>query len=82
MSPLLWFLSIGLAVGWLAGQFLKGGKYGVFGDIVVGVIGAVIGGFLFLSIGMSAKSELLDSLIAATMGAVGLVLVSRQLMRT
>jgi uncharacterized membrane protein YeaQ/YmgE (transglycosylase-associated protein family) len=82
MSPLIWYILIGLAAGWLAGQFFKGGKYGVFGDILVGVIGAVIGGFLFLAIAVSAKSELPESLITATMGAVGLLLVSRQLLRT
>ena len=36
----LWFLLIGLVAGWLAGQVMKGGGYGVIGDIVVGVIGA------------------------------------------
>ena len=47
MSPLVWFILIGLTVGWIAGQFLKGGGFGILGDIVVGVIGALIGGFLF-----------------------------------
>ena len=82
MSPLLWFLSIGLLVGLLVGQVVKGGKYGVFGDIVVGVIGALIGGILYRAIGVPAGAELLDSLIAATIGALGLVLVLRQFIRT
>jgi uncharacterized membrane protein YeaQ/YmgE (transglycosylase-associated protein family) len=38
---IVWFLLIGLAAGWLAGQIMKGGGYGVVGDIVVGVIGAI-----------------------------------------
>ncbi len=81
MSPLLWFILIGLVAGWLAGQFVKGGGYGVFGDIVVGVIGALIGGFLFRSIGVSAGGGLLGSLVVATIGAVVLVLALRQLKR-
>ena len=36
----LWFLLIGLAAGWLAGQITKGGGFGLVGDLVVGVIGA------------------------------------------
>ena len=43
----LWFILIGLTAGWLAGQLMKGGGFGVVGDIVVGVIGALLGGFLF-----------------------------------
>ena len=40
----VWFLLIGLAAGWLAGQLMKGSGFGVVGDIVVGVIGALLGG--------------------------------------
>jgi uncharacterized membrane protein YeaQ/YmgE (transglycosylase-associated protein family) len=81
MGPLLWFLLIGMVVGWLAGQLVKGGGFGVFGDIVVGVIGALVGGFLFLAMGMSAGGGLLGSLIVATIGAVVLILVLRQFRR-
>ena len=49
----IWFILIGLAAGWLAGQLMKGGGFGVIGDIIVGVIGALIGGFLFRSLGVS-----------------------------
>ena len=44
---LLWFLLIGLAAGWLAGQIMKGGGFGIIGDLIVGVIGAFIGGWLW-----------------------------------
>ena len=39
---LLWFLIIGLAAGWLAGVLVKGGGYGLIGDLVVATIGAVV----------------------------------------
>ena len=81
MSPLLWFILIGLAAGWLAGNFVKGSGFGVIGDIVVGVLGALIGGFLFGGLGVSAGGGLLGSLIVATIGAVILVFVLRQLKR-
>ena len=43
----LWFILIGIAAGWLAGQVMKGGGFGLVGDLIVGVIGALLGGFLF-----------------------------------
>jgi uncharacterized membrane protein YeaQ/YmgE (transglycosylase-associated protein family) len=41
------WLVVGLVAGWLAGRVMKGGGYGIAGDMVVGLIGAVIGGILF-----------------------------------
>lgn len=76
---LLWFLLIGLAAGWLAGQFMKGSGYGALGDIIVGVIGALLGGFLFRTLGVSIGGGLLGSLIVATIGAVVLISLLRVL---
>ncbi len=78
---LVWFVLIGLAAGWLAGQFMKGGGFGVIGDIVVGVIGALLGGFLFGALGLSAGGGLLGSLIVATIGAVVLLFLLRLIKR-
>ena len=69
----IWFILIGLAAGWLAGQLVKGGGFGLVGDIVVGVVGAVLGGFLFSTFGVSTGGGLLGSLIVATIGAVVLL---------
>ena len=73
----VWFILIGLAAGWLAGQVMKGGGFGVLGDIVVGVIGELLGGFLFRTFGVSAGGGLLGSLIVATIGAIVLLFVLR-----
>jgi uncharacterized membrane protein YeaQ/YmgE (transglycosylase-associated protein family) len=69
----LWFLLIGLAAGWLAGQLMRGGGFGLVGDIVVGVVGALLGGYLFSTFGVSTGGGLLGSLIVATIGAVVLL---------
>jgi uncharacterized membrane protein YeaQ/YmgE (transglycosylase-associated protein family) len=69
---IVWFLLIGLAAGWLAGQITKGGGRGLVGDLIVGVIGALLGGFLFRLLGLSANG-LIGSLITATVGAVLLI---------
>ena len=81
MNPFVWFILIGLAAGWLAGRFVKGGGYGVLGDLLAGVTGALVGGFLFRSIGASVGGGVLGSLIVATIGAVVLLVVLRQLKR-
>jgi uncharacterized membrane protein YeaQ/YmgE (transglycosylase-associated protein family) len=81
MSLLLWFILVGLVAGWVAGHLVKGGGFGVLGDVMVGVIGAVIGGFLFRAIGVSNVNGLLGSLFVAIIGAVVLLLVLRQFKR-
>jgi uncharacterized membrane protein YeaQ/YmgE (transglycosylase-associated protein family) len=66
---LLWFLLVGLVAGWLAGQIMKGRGFGLWGNLIVGVIGAFIGGLLFQFAGIAGES-LLGSLVAAVVGAI------------
>lgn len=73
---ILWFLIIGAIAGWLAGLLMKGKGFGLFGNIVIGCIGALLGGFLFGLFGISSGS-LLGSLITALVGAVVLIYVVR-----
>ncbi|MEO1201131.1 MAG: GlsB/YeaQ/YmgE family stress response membrane protein, partial [Pseudomonadota bacterium] len=54
VESLLMFLIIGGIAGWLAGKFMKGGGFGIAGNIVVGIIGAVIGGWVFGMVGLAA----------------------------
>jgi uncharacterized membrane protein YeaQ/YmgE (transglycosylase-associated protein family) len=72
----LWFILIGIAAGWLAGQIMKGGGYGLVGDLIVGVIGALLGGWLFGLAGI-AGGGLIGQLVVATIGAIVLILVLR-----
>jgi uncharacterized membrane protein YeaQ/YmgE (transglycosylase-associated protein family) len=69
MLSLLYFLLIGLAAGWLAGKIMAGHSFGLVGNLVVGVVGAILGGFLFQIVGLAATG-LLGSLICATVGAI------------
>jgi uncharacterized membrane protein YeaQ/YmgE (transglycosylase-associated protein family) len=77
---MLWFLLIGIAAGWLAGQIMKGGGFGLVGDLIVGVIGALLGGFLFGLFGLSAVGRL-GSLVTATVGAIALIALLRVINR-
>jgi uncharacterized membrane protein YeaQ/YmgE (transglycosylase-associated protein family) len=74
---LLWFILIGLAAGWLAGRLMRGSSFGAVGDIVVGVVGALIGGFLFRTLGLSLRGGLLASVVVATIGAIILLYLMR-----
>jgi uncharacterized membrane protein YeaQ/YmgE (transglycosylase-associated protein family) len=77
----VWFLLIGLIAGWLAGQFMKGGGFGVVGDIIVGVVGALLGGFIFTKLGVSSGGGLVGSIIVAFIGAVILIFLLRLIKR-
>ena len=78
MLDLIYFLLIGLAAGWLAGKFMKGRSYGILGNLVVGVVGAILGGFLFRLVGL-LPIGLLGSLISATVGATLLLLALQKI---
>lgn len=67
-TGLIAFLFIGAVAGWLAGILMKGGGFGLFGNIVVGIIGAVIGGFVFDLLGISAGG-MIGAIVTATAGA-------------
>ena len=66
---MLWFLIIGLVAGWLAGQFSRGRGFGIWGDLITGVVGAYVGGFLFNLLGISAYG-VIGSIIVSTIGAI------------
>ncbi len=68
---------IGLIAGWLASAVVGGG-YGLLGDIIVGIVGAFIGGFIFRALGVTAPGTgMVGTIIVAFIGAVVLLLVLR-----
>jgi uncharacterized membrane protein YeaQ/YmgE (transglycosylase-associated protein family) len=83
MGILSWIV-LGLVAGWLAGQFMKGGGYGLIGDIVLGIVGAIIGGFLTgLVLGRDMISGFnIESVVVAFIGAIVLIAVSRAFSRS
>jgi uncharacterized membrane protein YeaQ/YmgE (transglycosylase-associated protein family) len=77
---LILFLLIGLAAGWLAGLLLKRRGSGWVENLIIGVIGALIGGFLFRLAGVDIGG-LVGQLISATVGAVILLFLLRYIRR-
>jgi len=81
MGLLAWIV-VGLVAGWLAGLVMKGGGYGVIGDIILGIVGALVGGFLASALfGVSdpVNGINLTSVIVAFLGAVVVVAIVRAL---
>jgi uncharacterized membrane protein YeaQ/YmgE (transglycosylase-associated protein family) len=71
----LGWLLIGLIAGWLAGHISRGRGFGCIADIVLGLIGGVLGGWIFTRLGIVGYGFLF-SLAAATLGAVILVAIA------
>ena len=81
MSILSWIV-VGLIAGWLAGRVMRGGGYGLIGDIVVGVVGGFLGGWIatnLLHIGAEVNGINLESILVAFVGAVILLVLLRLL---
>ena len=81
MGILSWIV-VGLIAGWLAGTVMRGGGYGLIGDIVIGIVGAVIAGLVampLLGIADPVNGINAGSILAAFLGAVVLILILRLL---
>jgi uncharacterized membrane protein YeaQ/YmgE (transglycosylase-associated protein family) len=74
---LLGWIIIGLIAGWIAGQITRGRGFGCIVDIILGLIGAVIGGWVFTKLGIDVSWGFWGSLASATVGAVLLVAIAR-----
>jgi uncharacterized membrane protein YeaQ/YmgE (transglycosylase-associated protein family) len=72
---LIGWLLIGLIAGWLAGKIARGRGYGCITDIILGLIGSLLGGWIFTKLGIVHENTFLYSLAAATVGAIILVSV-------
>jgi uncharacterized membrane protein YeaQ/YmgE (transglycosylase-associated protein family) len=77
---IIWMLLVGLIAGWLAGKIMKGSGFGLVGDLVVGVLGAVLGGWIFGFLGIAAWG-FVGSIIVALVGALVLLYLLRLLKR-
>lgn len=82
MSIISWLI-LGLVAGWLAGQFMKGSGYGIVGDVVMGIIGAFVGGFIAsVLFHVDVTGFNIPSLIIAFVGACIVIAVYRALTGT
>jgi uncharacterized membrane protein YeaQ/YmgE (transglycosylase-associated protein family) len=80
-NDILIWLVIGAIAGWLAGLLVRGGGFGLIGDIVVGIIGSVIAGYLLPLIGIHLGAGFIRSVVNAVIGACLLLTVVRLVVR-
>ena len=73
---IVFLLLIGAMAGWLAGKIMRGRGLGLWANIAVGVLGAVIGGTLFRQLGIAMQGPI-GQLLTATIGAVGLLWLAK-----
>jgi uncharacterized membrane protein YeaQ/YmgE (transglycosylase-associated protein family) len=70
---------VGLVAGWLAGFIMKGGGYGLIGDIVLGIGGSIVGGWIFRTLGIASGGGWTAMVVVAFVGAVILIVAQRML---
>jgi uncharacterized membrane protein YeaQ/YmgE (transglycosylase-associated protein family) len=78
---ILVILFVGLIAGWLAGQIVRGTGFGLIGDILVGIAGALVASFLFPQLGIHLGTGLVSEIIYSAIGAVLLLVVVRLVRR-
>ena len=80
-ESLLVILFVGLIAGWLAGKIVRGTGFGLIGDVLIGIAGALVASYLFPRLGIHLGAGLVSEIIYSAIGAVLLLLVVR-LVRT
>jgi uncharacterized membrane protein YeaQ/YmgE (transglycosylase-associated protein family) len=81
MEGLLWWIIVGLIAGVLA-SFVMGGGFGIIGDIIIGIVGAFIGGWIFSQLGVGTPfGGLAGTIFVAFVGAVVLLFIIRLVRR-
>ncbi|MCC6283535.1 MAG: GlsB/YeaQ/YmgE family stress response membrane protein [Saprospiraceae bacterium] len=73
LNSLIFTLIIGAASGWLAGLIRQGYGFGLLGNIVIGILGAFVGSWLFKQLGVHIGSGLVNHIITAVIGALVLL---------
>ncbi len=75
---LVWQIVIGILAGWLAGRIMRGKGYGVLIDLLLGIVGSMLGGGVFGMLGLVAYG-LLGRIVIATAGAVMVIWIARRI---
>jgi len=78
---LLWTVIIGILAGFIAGKIVKGHSMGTLMDLLVGIAGSILGGWIFTLLGLAAYG-LVGQLVMATVGAVVLLLIVRAIKKS
>jgi len=78
LFSLIWQIAIGILAGFLAGTIMRGRGYGILMDLLLGVVGSMLGGAVFGLLGLYS-SRIVGQLVVATVGAILLIYLVRRL---
>lgn len=78
---LLWWIVVGLVAGWATGKIMKGGGYGFWLDLLLGVVGALVGGFIARHLGFAEQGGFIYTALVALGGSILIVFLFRLLTR-
>jgi uncharacterized membrane protein YeaQ/YmgE (transglycosylase-associated protein family) len=79
---LIVILVVGLIAGWLAGKIMRGSGFGIIGDLIVGIIGAFIGAWLWGVLHLPTIANFwINAIVTATVGAIILLFILRLIRR-
>jgi uncharacterized membrane protein YeaQ/YmgE (transglycosylase-associated protein family) len=76
-QSLLVIIVVGIVAGWLAGRVMRGGGFGLIGDLIVGLIGAFIGDWLLPRLNIHFGTGIVALIVNAVIGAIILLLILR-----
>ena len=76
-ESLLVIIIVGIIAGWLAGLIVRGGGFGIIGDLIIGIVGAFIGNYLLAQFHIHFGTGIVGAVINATIGAVVLLFIIR-----
>jgi uncharacterized membrane protein YeaQ/YmgE (transglycosylase-associated protein family) len=71
------WIVVGIIAGWLAGLITRAEGFGCFGNLVIGLLGAAVGGFVFSLVGSNDRAGFWGSIAVATVGAIILLVLAR-----
>ena len=75
----IWWLLVGLIAGWLTGKIMGGPGKGALMDIIIGLVGALAGGFLMRLLGFTGEGGFIYTILIAVLGAVILTWLFRKM---
>ncbi|HXU14315.1 MAG TPA: GlsB/YeaQ/YmgE family stress response membrane protein [Terriglobales bacterium] len=77
MVALLWWVIVGFIAGWVTGKIMRGPGHGFLMDVVIGIAGAIAGGWIMRAIGFAGRGGMIYTILVAIGGSVILTLLYR-----